>query len=209
MDLSALDDGMGGPLLPSIDGGDRSSVADDSNAVMEALVRYQAARDSIEGAPVHMPITGNFRRSSGFGNRTDPFTGGRAFHSGLDFAAAPGTTVLSAGKGVATFVGTRSGHGKTVEVTHDDGLITHYGHLSGYLSQEGQRVNIGIPIAKIGSTGRSTSPHCTLKCARVTTPSIPRPSECGPPAAGHDELTANHRSQHRRPRRRAGPAPLP
>jgi murein DD-endopeptidase MepM/ murein hydrolase activator NlpD len=159
IDLPALEDGVGGPLLAPVDGSDASPMVDDANAVMEALVRYKAARDSIDGAPVHMPITGEFRRSSGFGNRTDPFTGNRAYHSGLDFAAATGTTVLSAGKGVVTFVGTRSGYGKMVEVTHDDGLITRYGHLSAYLSAEGQRVNTGTPIARVGSTGRSTGPH--------------------------------------------------
>ena len=159
VDMPELDDGIGGPLLPAVDGAENSPMVDDANAVMEALLRYKAARDSIEGAPVHMPISGNFRRSSGFGNRTDPFTGSRAFHAGLDFAAASGTTVLSAGDGVVSFVGTRSGYGQMVEITHDDGLVTRYGHLSAYLSHQGQRVNTGTPIAKVGSTGRSTGPH--------------------------------------------------
>ncbi|MET3925269.1 M23 family metallopeptidase [Devosia sp. 2618] len=152
--------GMGGPLLPAIEGGDAASpVVDDANAVMAALLRYKVARESIDGAPIHMPISGNFRQSSGFGNRTDPFSGGRAFHAGLDFAAPSGTTVLSAGKGVVSFVGTRSGYGNVVEVTHDNGLITRYAHLSGFLSEKGQSVNTGTPIAKVGSTGRSTGPH--------------------------------------------------
>ncbi|MDP2779901.1 M23 family metallopeptidase [Devosia sp.] len=159
VDLPTAESGMGGPLLAPIGDSDSSLMVDDANAVMEALLRYKAARDSIEGAPVHMPIAGDFRRSSGFGNRTDPFTGGRAFHSGLDFAAASGTSVFSAGRGIVTFVGTSSGYGKMVEVTHDDGLVTRYAHLSGFLSEQGQRVNTGTPIAKVGSTGRSTGPH--------------------------------------------------
>jgi murein DD-endopeptidase MepM/ murein hydrolase activator NlpD len=106
-----------------------------------------------------MPIAGNFRQSSGFGNRTDPFTGGKAFHSGLDFAAPKGTVVYSAGEGVVTFVGERSGYGNVVEVTHAGGLVTRYAHLSGFLSEKGQAVNTGTPIAKVGSTGRSTGPH--------------------------------------------------
>lgn len=159
VDLPASLDGLGGPLMAPIAGGDASPMVDDANAVMAALVRYKAARDSIDQAPIHMPITGNFRNSSGFGNRTDPFTGGRAFHSGMDFAAPNGTTVFSAGRGVVSFVGTRSGYGKVVEVTHANGLVTRYAHLSGYLSEEGQAVNTGTPIAKVGSTGRSTGPH--------------------------------------------------
>ncbi|MBU1305116.1 MAG: M23 family metallopeptidase [Alphaproteobacteria bacterium] len=159
LQLPAAEDGVGGPLLPAQDGADASPMVDDANAVMTALVRYKAARDGIDGAPVHMPITGNFHRSSGFGNRTDPFSGGRAFHSGLDFAAPAGSTVLSAGKGIVSFVGERSGYGKTVEVTHPNGLVTRYGHLSAYIAVEGQSVNTGTPIAKVGSTGRSTGPH--------------------------------------------------
>ncbi|MBE0578850.1 M23 family metallopeptidase [Devosia sp.] len=159
VDLPEGLDGVGGPLLAPLEGGDASPMINDANAVMAALVRYKAARDSIEGAPIHMPVSGNFRQSSGFGNRSDPFTGGRAFHSGLDFAAPKGTTVLSAGKGIVSFVGTKSGYGNVVEVTHANGLITRYAHLSGFLSEEGQAVNTGTPIAKVGSTGRSTGPH--------------------------------------------------
>lgn len=152
-------DGVGGPLLAAVDGAEASPMIDDANAVMAALVRYKAARDSIDTAPIHMPISGNFRQSSGFGNRTDPFTGRRAFHSGMDFAATTGTSVLSAGAGVVSFVGVKSGYGNVVEVTHANGLISRYGHLSGFLSEVGQRVNTGTPIAKVGSTGRSTGPH--------------------------------------------------
>ncbi len=159
VDLPAGVDGVGGPLLAPQEGSEASPMIEDANAVMAALVRYKAARDSIDGAPIHMPISGNFRQSSGFGNRTDPFTGRRAFHSGLDFAAPKGTTVLSAGQGIVSFVGTRSGYGNVVEVTHANGLVTRYAHLSGFLSEEGQAVNTGTPIAKVGSTGRSTGPH--------------------------------------------------
>lgn len=166
--------GMGGPLLPAAEGLESSPMVEDANAVMAALLRYKAARDSVEAAPIHMPITGNFRRSSGYGNRTDPFTGGRAFHAGLDFAAPSGTTVFSAAKGVVSFVGTRSGYGKVVEVTHATGHITRYAHLSGYLAREGQAVNPGTPIAKVGSTGRSTGPHLHFEIRKGDTTIDPR-----------------------------------
>lgn len=157
--LPAHDAGIGGPLLPAADGVESSTMVEDANAVMGALIRYKAAREGYDGAPIHMPVAGNFRQSSGFGNRKDPFTGGRAFHSGLDFAASSGTPVYSAGAGVVSFVGQRSGYGNVVEVTHANGLVTRYAHLSGFLSEEGQQVATGTPIAKVGSTGRSTGPH--------------------------------------------------
>lgn len=167
--------GMGGPLLAASGSVESAALVDDANAVMDALLRYKAARDSLTLAPVHMPIAGNFRQSSGFGNRKDPFTGGRAFHSGLDFAAATGTNVFSAADGVVTFVGERSGYGKVVEVTHGNGLLTRYTHLSGYLSKTGQKVSTGTPIAKVGSTGRSTGPHLHFEVRRGDEALDPKP----------------------------------
>ena len=174
VDLPENADGVGGPLLPPIDDTAASPMIDDANDVMMALMRYQVARASIDGAPIHMPISGNFRQSSGFGNRTDPFSGGRAFHAGMDFAAPTGSTVLSAGKGVVTFVGTKSGYGNVVEVTHANGFVTRYGHLSGFLSEEGQAVNTGTPIAKVGSTGRSTGPHLHFEVRKADTAINPK-----------------------------------
>lgn len=165
---------VGGPLLPARSEAHPPATMDDANEVLAALARYKLARDSIDHAPVHMPIVGNFRTSSGFGNRRDPFSGGRAFHSGLDFAAPSGTTVFSAGKGVVSFVGTKSGYGNTVEVTHANGLISRYAHLSGYLSKVGQRVNTGTPIAKVGSTGRSTGPHLHFEVHKASGATNPK-----------------------------------
>lgn len=167
--------GMGGPLLAASGSVESTALVDDANAVMDALLRYKAARDSLTLAPVHMPIAGNFRQSSGFGNRKDPFTGGRAFHSGLDFAAATGTSVFSAADGVVSFVGDRSGYGKVVEVTHGNGLITRYTHLSAYLSHVGQKVSTGTPIARVGSTGRSTGPHLHFEVRRGEEALDPKP----------------------------------
>jgi murein DD-endopeptidase MepM/ murein hydrolase activator NlpD len=149
----------GGPLLPPVDGAEGTSLIDDANAVAEALDRYKAASDAAAVAPVHKPIVSIKRVSSIFGNRKDPFTGRLAFHSGIDFAAAQGTTVFSAGAGTVSFVGQISGYGNVVEVTHEGGLVTRYGHLSAFLVKEGDVVSTGDPIARVGSTGRSTGPH--------------------------------------------------
>ncbi|MHA6299054.1 M23 family metallopeptidase [Devosia sp. CAU 1758] len=177
LDLPATQfDGIGGPLLAASDGTNTPSpMIEDANAVMDALLLYKAARDSLALVPVHMPITGNFRQSSGYGNRKDPFTGGRAFHSGLDFAAPSGTSVLSAADGVVRFVGERSGYGKVVEIDHGNGLLTRYAHLSAYLAREGQHVQTGTPIAKVGSTGRSTGPHLHFEVHRAEQSLDPKP----------------------------------
>lgn len=161
-----LDDGVGGPYLPPVDGDDTDSIVDDANDVYIALARFEAARAAVDLAPVHKPLDRNTRMSSRFGNRTDPFTGARAYHAGIDFPAPRGTVVMSAGYGKVTFVGQKSGYGNVVEVTHAAGLLTRYGHLSAFLVKEGQIVDAGTPIAKVGSTGRSTGPHLHFEVRR-------------------------------------------
>lgn len=154
-----LSEAVGGPYEPPVEGADAGGIVDDANDVYLALARFKAARNAIDLAPIHKPMGSLNRISSTFGNRKDPFTGGRAFHAGLDFPAPRGTTVLSAGYGKVTFVGEKSGYGNLVEITHFTGLVTRYGHLSAFLVKQGQIVNTGTPIAKVGSTGRSTGPH--------------------------------------------------
>jgi murein DD-endopeptidase MepM/ murein hydrolase activator NlpD len=163
---AVLASAMGGPLLPARMEAASSPMLEDANAVMAALLRYKAARESLETTPVHLPLTGQFRYSSNYGNRNDPFTGGRAFHAGMDFAAPTGTTVYSAAAGTVSFVGSKSGYGNVVEVKHPNGLMTRYAHLSGFLAKVGQAVNKGTPIAKVGSTGRSTGPHLHFEIHR-------------------------------------------
>lgn len=157
----ALPDGvaMGGPFIPAVGEADAVSLVDDANLVMTALTRFKAARGALDAAPIHRPLAAKIRMSSNYGNRKDPFTGRRAFHSGVDFPSPKGTTVLAAGAGKVTFVGKRSGYGNVVEVTHNGGIVTRYAHLSAFLVKEGQDVASGSPIAKVGSTGRSTGPH--------------------------------------------------
>ncbi len=97
--------------------------------------------------------------SSLFGNRIDPFTGLRAFHAGVDFAARQGGNVLSVASGIVSDVGDRMGYGLLVEVNHGNGYVTRYGHNEASLVQVGDRVRKGQAIAHIGDSGRSTGPH--------------------------------------------------
>jgi murein DD-endopeptidase MepM/ murein hydrolase activator NlpD len=165
-ELPAASEAMGGPFLPPEDGPDAASLVDDANAVMEALSRFKAAKDAIDPAPIHTPLAGSLRISSSYGNRRDPFSGGKAFHAGIDFPAPRGTSVLAAGEGTVTFAGQMSGYGNMVEITHGAGLVTRYAHLSSFLVKEGQTVKTGTPIAKVGSTGRSTGPHLHFEVRR-------------------------------------------
>lgn len=97
--------------------------------------------------------------TSKFGWRGDPFHGQRRFHSGVDLRAAYGTEVPAAGAGRVTFAGERGGYGTLVVVQHADGMETRYAHLSAAGVKEGDRVDGGQVIGRVGSSGRSTAPH--------------------------------------------------
>ncbi len=97
------------------------------------------------------PLRG--RITSSFGMRW-----GR-MHYGIDIAASHGTTVRAAASGKVIYSGWKGGYGNTVMIDHGDGVVTLYAHNSSLLVRVGQRVSAGQPIARVGSTGRSTGPH--------------------------------------------------
>lgn len=81
-------------------------------------------------------------------------------HLGIDYAAPTGTPVKSAGDGTISFVGTKGGYGKVVQVKHVSGYMTLYAHLSRFAKiKRGQKIKQGQVIAYVGSTGMSTGPH--------------------------------------------------
>lgn len=113
----------------------------------------------VQGEPRQMVMPVNGRISSEYGRRIDPFTGESRFHHGLDIAAPEGTPIYPARQGTVIFSGKREGYGNLVEVRHDDGSITRYGHTAMNLVRQGDKAEAGVPIALVGSTGRSTGPH--------------------------------------------------
>jgi murein DD-endopeptidase MepM/ murein hydrolase activator NlpD len=119
----------------------------------------RAAREDLDRLPSISPIRDGLF-SSGFGMRQDPFTGQYAMHRGLDFSAWPGTRVHATAAGVVLEAGHNETLGYYVEIEHGDGIVTRYGHNRRLLVKKGQGVFRGDVIAEVGSTGRSTSPHC-------------------------------------------------
>jgi murein DD-endopeptidase MepM/ murein hydrolase activator NlpD len=123
-----------------------------------SLARMDALEDGLTAIPQFMPADMRMI-SSGFGYRSDPITGAGAFHPGLDFRGPIGSPIHAAAKGVVSFVGQRSGYGNVVEISHSNGLLTRYAHMSAQKAHLGQAVQAGDVIGLIGSTGRSTGPH--------------------------------------------------
>lgn len=109
--------------------------------------------------PQGMPVASGYI-GSGYGGRTDPINGHSEFHSGIDFDAAPGTPIQAVAEGVVTWNGERPGYGNVVEVDHGNGYMTRYAHNQQNVVAVGTRVHAGQIIAKVGSTGRATGPHC-------------------------------------------------
>lgn len=105
------------------------------------------------------PLTSYTRKSSPYGYRIHPITGTRKFHSGVDYAAPYGTSILAAEDGVVLTAGWNSGYGNCVTINHGGGYVTLYGHCSSLLVSAGQKVTKGQTIAKVGSTGNSTGNH--------------------------------------------------
>jgi murein DD-endopeptidase MepM/ murein hydrolase activator NlpD len=99
------------------------------------------------------------RVASGYGWRIHPVYHTSRFHAGMDFTAPEGTDIYATGNGKVVLAEWKSGYGNCIEIDHDYGYITLYGHLSKILVRAGQTVHRGDIIGLIGSTGLSTGPH--------------------------------------------------
>jgi len=101
------------------------------------------------------------RIASGFGYRIDPVYKTVKMHAGLDFAAPQGTPIYATANGTVTIAGNKgNGYGNHVIINHGYGYETLYGHMVKVKSNPGQKVTRGEVIGWVGSTGKSTGPHC-------------------------------------------------
>jgi murein DD-endopeptidase MepM/ murein hydrolase activator NlpD len=164
--------GRGGPLPALRDVPSQVSSLEDLNALMErlqglgdrnadvlTLIESHLFEKRLEAlmmpssAPVNGPV------GSGFGFRSDPFTGRTALHTGLDFPADVGAPIVAAAGGVVLTAGPHPQYGQMVELDHGNGLVTRYAHTSRMLVKVGDLIRRGQTIAEVGNTGRSTGPH--------------------------------------------------
>jgi murein DD-endopeptidase MepM/ murein hydrolase activator NlpD len=118
---------------------------------------YRDQKVLLASTPSVWPVRGYL--SSNFGNRSDPFTGLKDFHPGIDISTPIGTKVQAPADGVVVSVGEKGGYGNSVVIDHGYGMMTRYGHLAGYNVRAGQRVRRGDVIGFVGQTGRANAPH--------------------------------------------------
>jgi murein DD-endopeptidase MepM/ murein hydrolase activator NlpD len=109
--------------------------------------------------PLGHPMGKPLRESAKYGMRTDPFTGRKLPHFGVDFPCSKGDTIYASGGGVISSLGKDRGFGWMLVINHGRGIETTYAHLKRALISRQSKVHRGQPIALCGSSGKSTGPH--------------------------------------------------
>ena len=150
--------GRGGP-----DGETKLSALEETTAALESELRYikdvfDRNQIKLASTPSGWPVRGYI--TDGFGMRRNPFGGGTENHVGLDIATNHGTAIEATADGRVIYSGMYAGYGNIVVIDHGYGITTRYAHMSQIGVRTGQHVTRGKVIGAVGSTGRSTAPHC-------------------------------------------------
>jgi murein DD-endopeptidase MepM/ murein hydrolase activator NlpD len=162
-------------LVQSMEGGDlQGSITSTLNNLIRRVAYQKKSYDEITNfiknkevllasTPAIQPVSNKnlTRIASGFGYRIDPVYKTVKMHAGLDFAAPQGTPIYATANGTVTVAGnTGDGYGNHVVIDHGYGYETLYGHMYRVKARRGQHVKRGEVIGYVGSTGKSTGPHC-------------------------------------------------
>jgi murein DD-endopeptidase MepM/ murein hydrolase activator NlpD len=114
-------------------------------------------KDMLTHTPSIWPLMGWV--TSGFGFRTNPFTGLTQMHEGIDISNRIGSLVVAPSDGIVSDIGDDWVYGKILVISHGFETNTRYGHLNKVLVKVGQQVKRGDKIAEVGMTGKTTGPH--------------------------------------------------
>ena len=164
-----------------------TSVATTLNKLSARMINQSKSYAQIDGyiknkeqllacTPAIQPVSNKdlSRIASGFGYRIDPVYKTTKFHAGLDFAAPQGTPIYATANGTVEVAGnTGNGYGNHVVINHGYGYGTLYGHMFRVKVKPGQKVKRGEVIGYVGSTGKSTGPHCHYEVHRNGDPVDP------------------------------------
>lgn len=129
------------------------------------------ASESARSAGLMAPVAG--RITSGFGMRYHPILHYMRMHAGIDFGAAWGSAIVAAADGQVVAAGWTGGYGREVQIAHGGGIVSLYGHMSGFATSAGQMVKQGQVIGYVGSSGLSTGPHVHFEVKVNGTPVDP------------------------------------
>ena len=141
---------------------------------MGDIVRELLAASNVQldfGGSLKWPLSASWTYvSSEFGYRTHPIYGDSRFHAGIDIPADGGTPIFAAADGEVLAVGWQGGYGETVMLAHGNGIVTLYGHMSGYGEfKTGDIAFAGEVIGYVGTTGASTGNHLHFEVRKDNT----------------------------------------
>lgn len=148
----------------------RMTFQDKSYAQLNEFIKNK--EQLLASTPAIQPVSNSDlkRVASGYGYRIDPIYKTPRFHAGLDFTAPQGTPIYATANGVAKIAGNSgNGYGNHVVISHGYGYETLYGHMFRVKVKVGERVNRGEVIGYVGSTGKSTGPHCHYEVRKNNT----------------------------------------
>jgi len=128
---------------------------EDSLAELERLL--ETKKEILNHTPSIWPVKGWL--TSGFGFRTNPFTGLNQMHEGLDISNRVGSLIVAPGDGIVSDMGNDQVHGRILVISHGFGMSSRYSHLNKVLVKVGEKVKRGDKIAEVGATGKTTGPH--------------------------------------------------
>lgn len=118
------------------------------------------------GASGHIhPVPGS-PITSPYGYRWHPIKKAYKLHTGTDFGASSGTRIRATQAGTVTIAGWNGNYGRMVAISHGNGVVTRYGHMSSIAVRKGQKISRGTTIGRVGTTGLSTGPHLHFEYMR-------------------------------------------
>ena len=144
---------VGGPFVPLKIDPNGTPFEREVARLQDQIVTADRIRQVLPYIPLRRPLSSVADVTSPFGSRVDPFFGRAAMHTGVDLREPYGAPILATAAGKVTSAGPNGGYGNMVEIDHGNGITTRYGHMSAILVSEGQWVEAGTVVGRLGSTG--------------------------------------------------------
>ena len=142
-------------------GGRIDRLLDETRAELASLRSVEAASRDDEaywrGIPIISPVQGPVSRP--FGTTRNLLSDEVRVHGGLDIAANKDEPVRATAYGVVSRTGVNASLGRYVDINHQNGYVTRYGHLSEVLVERRKRVERGEIIGLVGMTGKTSGYH--------------------------------------------------
>lgn len=141
---------------------------------LQSLIRkMQSGGKYVGTGKFTWPAPGYKRVTSDYGMRYHPILKVRKLHTGIDIGAPSGAKVMAADSGKVIYRGSLGGYGNVIIIDHGGGISTLYAHMSAFVAKNGQQIERGEQVGKVGSTGWSTGAHLHFEVRKNGTPVNP------------------------------------